>query len=195
MKTLLLLGGSRYIIPVIEVAHKLGVYVISCDYLPDNIAHRYSDEYWNISIIDKDAVLMAAEKNKIDGIMSFACDPGVVVAAYVAEQMGLPSPGPYTSIQILQNKGLFRSYLKENGFNVPLAKSYKSIELAMNEINLFHFPLMVKPTDSAGSKGVTRVDSIVDLRGCIEYALKFSHGNEFIIEEFIKQKGCSSDSN
>lgn len=55
MKKLLLLGGSRYLIPVIKKAHELGIYTITCDYLPDNIAHKYSDEYKNISIIDKEA--------------------------------------------------------------------------------------------------------------------------------------------
>ena len=54
MKKLMILGGSRYALPVIEAAHKLGIYVITCDYLPDNIAHKYSDEYCNISIIDKE---------------------------------------------------------------------------------------------------------------------------------------------
>ena len=81
MKKLLLLGGSRYLLPVIEVAHKLGLYVITCDYLPDNIAHKYSDEYINVSIIDKEKVLETAKANKIDGIMSFATDPGVTTAA------------------------------------------------------------------------------------------------------------------
>lgn len=57
MKKLLLLGGAQYLLPVIEEAHKLGLYVITCDYLPDNIAHKHSDEYCNVSIIDKDAVL------------------------------------------------------------------------------------------------------------------------------------------
>ena len=84
-KKLMLLGGLRYLIPVIEAAHKLGIYVITCDYLPDNIAHKYSDEYCNISILDKDAVLNAARRFQIDGIMSFAVDPGVVTAAYVAD--------------------------------------------------------------------------------------------------------------
>ena len=105
MKKLMLLGGSRYLLPVIECAHKLGLYVITCDYLPDNTAHKYSDEYCNISIIEKDAVLECAEKLKIDGIMSFACDPGVVTAAYVAEKMGLPFQGSYTTVSILQDKG------------------------------------------------------------------------------------------
>ena len=53
MKKIMILGGTRYAIPVIESAHKLGLYTITCDYLPDNIAHKYSDEYVNVSIIDK----------------------------------------------------------------------------------------------------------------------------------------------
>ena len=65
MKKLLLLGGSRYLLPVIEVAHKLGLYVITCDYLPDNIAHKYSDEYINVSIIDKEKVLETAKANNL----------------------------------------------------------------------------------------------------------------------------------
>ena len=71
MKKLMLLGGSRYALPVIKTAHDLGIYVITCDYLPDNIAHMFSDRYCNISIIDKEAVLKAAKELKIDGIMSF----------------------------------------------------------------------------------------------------------------------------
>lgn len=82
MKKLMILGGSRYAVPVIEAAHKLGLYVITCDYLPDNIAHKYSDEYCDVSIIDKEKTLEAAKKLHIDGIVSFACDPGVTTAAY-----------------------------------------------------------------------------------------------------------------
>ena len=108
MKKLLLLGGSSYLIPAIKAAQDLGVYVITCDYLPDNIAHKYSNEYHNVSIVDKEAVLKLARELKIDGIMSFATDPGVVVASHVATELGL-STSPYESIEILQNKGkIFR---------------------------------------------------------------------------------------
>ena len=193
MKKLLLLGGSRYIIPVIEAAHKLGCYVITCDYLPNNIAHQYSDEYHNVSIVDKDAVLELAKKLQIDGIMSFACDPGVVTAAYVAEKMGLPHSGSYESVSILQNKGRFRKFLAENGFNVPVAKGYKNIEDALKDVDIFNWPVIVKPTDSAGSKGVTRVEEPSKLKESIEYAISFSLGKEFIIEDFIEKKGYSSD--
>ncbi len=193
MKKLLLLGGSRYILPVIEAAHNLGYYVITCDYLPDNIAHKYSDEYCNVSIIDKEAVLEVAMRLKVDGVMSFACDPGVVTAAYVAEKMGLPHSGSYKSVSILQNKGLFRKFLADNGFNVPVAKSYTNVEDALKDIELFNWPIIVKPTDSAGSKGVTRVDAPSRLRESIEYALSFSHSDEFIIEDFLEKVGASSD--
>lgn len=193
MKKLMILGGARYALPVIEAAHKLGIYVITCDYLPDNIAHKYSDEYCNVSIIDKEKTLEAAKKLKIDGIMSFACDPGVITAAYVAEKMGLPNVGPYESVCILQNKGKFREFLKENNFTVPTAKCYKEMEAALNDIDKFNWPVIVKPTDSAGSKGVTRVDDKELLKESIEYALSYSHSSEFIIEDFITQKGYSSD--
>lgn len=194
MKKLMLLGGSRYLLPVIEAAHKLGLYVITCDYLPDNYAHKYADEYCNVSIIDMDAVLEASKKLEIDGIMSFACDPGVVTAAYVAEKMGLPSCGSYESVSILQNKGRFRRFLADNGFNVPTAKGYTSIDEALHDTALFHWPVIVKPVDSAGSKGVTRVDDPKKLEESIRYALSFSHCNEFIIEDFLEKVGHSSDS-
>ena len=193
MKKLMILGGSRYALPVIDAAKKLGIYTITADYLPDNIAHKYSDEYVNVSIIDKEATLEVAKKLNIDGIMSFGCDPGVITAAYVAEKMGLPNVGPYESVCILQNKGKFRQFLTEHGFTVPTAKGYKDVEEALNDAGMFHWPVIVKPTDSAGSKGVTRVNNPDELKKSIEYALSYSRSNEFIIEDFITQHGFSSD--
>ena len=89
MKTLLLLGGSAYLIPVIERAHEMGVRVVTCDFLPDNHAHAFADAYENASIIDERAVLAVARRHSIDGILSFATDPGVTVGARVAEALGL----------------------------------------------------------------------------------------------------------
>jgi len=192
MKKLMLLGGMRYLIPVIEEAHKLGVYVITADYLPENIAHKYSDEYCNVSIIDKEAVLKVAKELKIDGIMSFACDPGVTTAAYVAEKMGLPFNGSYESTSILQDKGKFRDFLSENGFNCPHAKSYNDVHDALKDVDYFTWPVIVKPVDSAGSKGVTKVEDKSELEESIKYALSFSHSKEFIVEDFLTFKGYHS---
>ena len=192
-KKLMLLGGLRYLLPVIKAAHEQGYYVITADYLPNNIAHKYSDEYCNVSIIDKEAVLKEAQRLQIDGIMSFACDPGVVAASYVQNKMGLPSFGPFESVEILQNKDKFRTFLAKNDFNVPMAKGFDSVEAAMEEIYWYPWPVIVKPTDAAGSKGVTRVEKAEDLRPALEYAMKHSISGHIIVEEFIDKQGCSSD--
>ncbi len=192
-KRLMLLGGIRYLLPVIDAAHKQGYYVITADYIPDNIAHKYSDEYVNVSIIDKEAVLRVAREKQIDGIMSFGVDPGVVSASYVQQQMGLPSFGPYESVEILQNKDKFRAFLTEHGFNVPKAKGYNNAEDAMADANQWEYPIIVKPTDAAGSKGVTRVDDAPHLKEAVEYAFEKSLSGHIIIEDFIEKQGCSSD--
>ena len=192
-KKLMLLGGIRYLLPVIKAAHEQGYYVITADYLPDNIAHKYSDEYVNVSIIDKEAVLKIAREKEIDGIMSFGVDPGVIAASYVQNQMGLPSFGPFESVVILQNKDKFRAFLRDNGFNVPWAFGFSSVEEALLNKTKFSYPLIVKPTDSAGSKGCTRVDDEKSLKPALEYAMKYSIGGNIIVEEFIEKKGCSSD--
>lgn len=192
----MLLGGIRYLLPAIEAAHRHGCHVITVDYLPDNIAHQYSDEYHNVSILDKEAVLHLAEELQIDGILSYAVDPGVMVASYVAECMGLPFTCSYESTCILQNKALFRHFLIDNGFNAPHARGYTSAEDALKDIAFFNWPVIVKPVDSAGSKGVTRVDNLKDLGKAIDHALEESHNGHFIIEDFLEKDGlsCGSES-
>jgi carbamoylphosphate synthase large subunit len=192
MKKLMLLGGLRYLIPLIEEAHKMGIYVITADYLPDNIAHKYSDEYCNVSIIDKEAVLAKARELKIDGILSHAVDPGVTTAAYVAEQMGLQFQCSYEAACILQDKSRFRKFLAEHGFNSPKAKGYDNAEEALKDVDYFSWPIIVKPVDSAGSKGVTKVENKTDLPKAIETALNASLSKNFVIEDFLDKVGAQS---
>lgn len=190
----MLLGGIRYLLPAIEAAHKHGIYVITVDYLPNNIAHKYSDEYHNVSILEKDKekVLALAKELKIDGILSYAVDPGVVAAAYVAEQMGLPFTCSYEAARILQDKSRFRQFLADNGFNAPHAKGYVNAEDAIKDVDYFNWPVIVKPVDSAGSKGVSRVDDPIDLPKAIAHALEESHNGHFIIEDFLELDGYQS---
>lgn len=107
MKKLLMLGGDSLLLPVIETAKAMGVYTITCDYLPDNIAHKYSDEYVNFSTTDKEGILEWAIKNHINGVITFT-DSGALTAAYVAENMGLPYQCSYKAASILQDKSKFR---------------------------------------------------------------------------------------
>ena len=191
-KKLMILGGSRFVIPLIEKAHQMGLFVITCDYLPHNVAHKYSDMYLNVSIIDKEAVLKKAIELNIDGITSFACDPGVVSAAYVAEKMGLANVGPYKSVVILQNKDKFRSFLKDNGFNVPWFFNFHTYKELLNKKALFTYPLIVKPIDSAGSKGVTKLNDNTLLKEAFNFAKSNSLSGHVIVEEFLENDGHSS---
>ena len=192
MKKLLILGGDHFTIPVVEAAHKQGYYVITCDYLPDNVAHKVSDEFINYSTTDKEGILEWAKNNPIDGVVTFT-DSGVVTTAYLQHHLGLPQIGPLESVKILQNKAKFRQFLIDNGFVAPKAKGFSRKEDALALKDFFTLPVMVKPVDAAGSKGVTKVSDWSELEAAIDWAIQFSFSGDFIIESFIEKKGCSSD--
>ena len=193
-KKLMLLGGIRYLLPVIKIAHDLGYCVITADYLPDNIAHKYSDEYVNVSIIDKEAVLRVAREKQIDGILSYGVDPGVVSAAYTAEKMGLPFQCSYKAACILQDKSLFRQFLQDNGFNCPKKADFKNLDDAIADVDTFEYPVIVKPVDSAGSKGVSKVEGKSAFEPACKYAFDNSLSGHIIVEQFLEAEGTPSGS-
>lgn len=190
MKKILLLGGSAQQVIAIETAKRLGYYTVLCDYLDDNPGQYAADKFYLVSTTDKDAVLEVAEKEKIDGVLAYASDPAAPTAAYVAEKMGLPG-SPYRSVEILCNKDKFRAFLAENGFCTPKAKGYEEIISAEQDLkdNKFNFPVIVKPVDSSGSKGVSRIDNIIEAKEKLEYAMSFSRGHKIIVEEFVEKYG------
>ena len=200
---LLLLGGLGYLRPVIEEARRLGFRVATLDYLPGNKAHRHSDLYFNASVTDKEGVLEIARANRVAGVMAFAVDPAVETAAYVCEKLGLPSAGSYESVKILQRKPLFRKFLEEHGFNVPLWIAFTDEECGCVDIGGIEdsmsrrgmgYPVMVKPADGAGSKGVTLARSGQELAGSVVKARGKSRGGGIIIEEYIEAEGAPSGS-
>lgn len=188
MKRILMLGGSMQQIPIIKRAKEMGLYVITCDYCPDNPGHKFADEYYNVSTTDLDAVLELAKRLDIDGIVAYASDPAAPTAAYVSEKLGLPG-NPYQSVKLLTEKDLFRKFLKEHGLNCPKAQGFTNYEDALAAIGDFRFPVMVKPVDSSGSKGVVKIYDVDELKDAVAEALSYSRGKRFIIEEFIVKKG------
>lgn len=124
----------------------------------------------------------------MDGVVCYASDPAVPTAAYVCENMRLVT-SPYRSVEILSNKDLFRKFLKENGFYVPKAEGYFDFAQAWKEASQFRFPVMVKPVDSSGSKGVTKIYNKEELKDSVRYALSFSRAKRFVIEEYVEKSG------
>lgn len=190
MKKLLLLGGSAQQIVAIETAKRLGYETVLCDFLPDNPGQYHADKFYMVSTTDKNAVLEVAEKEKINGILAYASDPAAPTAAYVAEKLGLPG-SPYESVNILCNKDQFRTFLAEHGFCTPKAKGYGNVASALDDIQtgVFRLPVIVKPVDSSGSKGVGRIDSCKEAHDALTYAMSFSREKRLIVEEYVDMFG------
>lgn len=185
MKKLLFLGGASSQLPAIQLAKDLGYFVITCDYLPQNPGHKISDKYYNISTIDSESVFKIAEMENIDGITSYASDPGAFTAALISERLGLIG-STSNAVDILTNKFKFRQFQKENNFKYP--EFIKGSELEdFKEIN--NYPGVLKPIDSSGSKGVKIINSKNDLIKHFEYSKSFSREGIVIYEQFIDRKG------
>jgi len=189
-KRLMILGASRAQLVAIEHAKSRNCYVIACDMNPESVGKNYVDEFHVISTIDLDAILQVAKESKIDGIMTYAADAAAPTVAYVGNKLGLPS-NPYESVRIMARKDLFRIFLQNNGFYVPISDVYKDWHEAKNDLKKFNFPLIVKPCDSAGSRGVTKIEddniSDDDFKNVFNKALSFSRAKNVVVEDFIQR--------
>lgn len=184
MKKILMLGGSIAQVIAIKKAKQMGHYVILCDYLEDNPGQEFADEFYLISTTNKDKVLELAKKKNINGIVAYASDPAAPTAAYVGNELGLPS-NPYQSVKILCRKDLFRNFLEEHKFNVPKSKSFNEYNEAYNYFKNIKKEMVVKPVDSSGSKGVSIINQNDELKSAFEEAKEKSHKNRVILEESI----------
>lgn len=183
-----MLGGSTSQICAIKKAQEMGHYVIICDYLPDNPGQYVADEFYQVSTTDKEAVLELAKDLNLDAVVCYASDPAAPTAAYVCEKLGFPT-NPYESVMILSNKDSFRKYLKENDFFVPEMGSYCDYNEMVADIAKFTFPVMVKPVDCSGSKGINKIYNESELKFAYEDAMKYSRCKRIIVEEYVQKKG------
>lgn len=189
MKKILLLGGSAQQLVAIKAAKELGYYTIVCDYLPNNPGQYEADKFYATSTTDIEAVYEIAKEEQINGILAYASDPAALPAAIVAEKLGLPT-NPAKSVEILGLKYPWRKFLHDNGFACPKFYPFNPqtpIDEIKNNIKNFTFPFVVKPTDSSGSKGVTRLDDWNGLEKAISRADEYSRNKVLLVEEFIQR--------
>lgn len=188
-KKILLLGGSAQQVPVIQKAKEMGLFTILLDYLPDNPGQYVADKWYQESTTDIEKVHEIAKKEKVNGILAYASDPAALPAAIVSERLGLPT-NPSKSVEILGVKHKFRQFLQENGFPSPKTFTFSptdSIEKIKKGILGLNFPIVVKPTDSSGSKGVSFIIGLDKLEEAIEIADQYSRNKILIAEEFIER--------
>lgn len=187
---LAIIGASYLQLPLVKKAREMNVESICFAWEEGAVCKEICDHFYPISIIDKDAILKVCQGIGIDGITTIASDTAVVTVNYVASRMGLIS-NPDQFSEITTNKFLMRQCFMDNG--VPSPK----FTLADNqhyEIMGFKFPLIVKPTDRSGSRGVEKILDPVQLEKAIVRAQKESFEHKAIIEEFVTGQEISVES-
>lgn len=185
MKKVLVIGAGLLQSFVIRKAKAMGFETLAVDANPDAVGFRYADKYEVINIVDEEACLAYARKEKVDGVLTAATEYGVLTAAHIAREMGLPGLD-YEVARLIKNKYRVRKCLYENQVDdtmpVYAVDQHTDIEALCKTIV---FPVMVKPCDGSGSRGVCRVDRAADFEKACLAAMDSSSTRCAAVEPFI----------
>ena len=182
---LLILNGSLSELPLIKKAKELGYYVITSGNAPELIGHRYADEYIPADYSDKEAILQLVKDNAIDRIVSPANDFGVISACYVAQTMGWPGHDTYQNALTLHHKDAFKMLIQEMGIRTPHSVVFHSKDEALDGIDDFNYPVIVKAVDLTGGKGIHRANNREEAIAAIENAYSISRSNNVVVEPYL----------
>ena len=189
MKKIMILGASILQLPAIIKAKEMGLEVIAVDMNPEAVGFDVPGVIKEvISTIDTPAILEAAKKYQIDGIMTLASDMPMQSVAVVSHEMGLVGISEDTALKAT-NKAFMRDALKENGVPVPLYYRVKGIDefkTAVNSIREAGYKCIVKPADNSGSRGVDLLAEDSNLDEAYKYTVEYSRGGEIVVEEYME---------
>lgn len=190
---MVLAGGNDQIALMEELRRffKGDVEIILVDMSDKVRAIPYADSFLQISTMDKEAVLKAAQKEKIDYILTACGDQPLSTMVYVATMMGLPTYLTEQDVRDLTNKRYMKDKMVQVG--IPTAKHIYINKTWDGKLPDWEFPLVVKPVDSNGSKGVKKVFSQADLEKSLKEAFQYSLSGDVIIEEFKQGEELSVD--
>ena len=176
-KRLLILGATRDECEIVNAAREMNVYTITTDNhlnWDDAPAKKISDEAWNISWADISALKEKAEQRKVDGVIAGFSEFRTSCAIRLSRLLGTPFYiQDEDQLAITRDKLLFKSICRK--YHVPVAKDYYvTSEMKQEDLDRIVYPVIVKPADNAGSRGIRFCSSKEDIVECIEYALSFS---------------------
>lgn len=194
MKKILIIGAGFLQDFVICKAKELGYETYTVDADPNAIGFKHADYHAIVNIIDEKACLEYAKKNSVDGVLTAATDYGVLTAAYIAREMGLPGL-KYEVALLIKNKYQVRKCLYENKVDDTEQAYEVNNDTNIGELSQkIAYPVMVKPCDGSGSRGASRVDNAEDLKKACEYAMDGSITHRAEIETFIIGKEYGAES-
>lgn len=180
------MGGGHADIPMIEAARAQGYFVITSGNRAEDLGHRYSDQTHLADFSSLPEMLGLARKLRVDAVCACCNDFSALSAAYVAEQLGLPGHDRYETALELHHKDRYRAFARRNGIASPLARSFDRPDDAKASLEQFTHPLIVKPVDLTGGKGVSRADNTEAACKAIDFAFAASRAKRVVVEEFIE---------
>lgn len=183
-KRILILGGSRHMVNVVETAKKRGFYTIVIDKEAGSPAKSYADKSYDISTAEIEEVTKLAKAEGIDGIFTAFEDVNTWHAQTLCEKLGLPFYATKEQLDICSNKDKFKEYCRS--YQVPVIEEYPFAGSMDDEtLAALDFPVIVKPVDSYASQGIMVCYNEEEVSAGYQKALGFSKSKKVIVERFI----------
>lgn len=185
-KKMLLLGGGHAEIPLIQAAQSLGWYVITTGNAREGLGHPYADKNVFADFSDKDAMLELAKSEGVTAVCSGCNDFALLSTVYVCEKLGLPGHDSYATSLEIHHKDKYRALATRLGIPTPRALVVRSVADFESAIAQLAFPIIVKPVDLTGGKGIHRATSADEARKAYKDACSRTRQDHIVVEEFVQ---------
>ncbi|MCB1141135.1 MAG: alpha-hydroxy-acid oxidizing protein [Leptospiraceae bacterium] len=194
-KTILIIGGGLLQCPIIETARQMKLRTVVADMNPDAPGFKISDFHIIMSTKDIEGMVREAKRfansNPIHAVITSGTDASMTVSA-VANSLGLPGIR-YVDAEAASNKIKMRKRLKEHGVPIPDFAEIWNIQDARDALEFLKFPLVMKPADNMGARGVIKVNNREELHQAFKHSKKYTPSGEMILEEYMEGPEVSVD--
>lgn len=185
VKRLLVLSAKESEVPFILLAKSMGYYVITTGNDPDQVGHKYADEYAPFDYSDYQGITNLARDLKVGGVFQGTSDNCALTAAYICDHLGLSGHDDFQTAEIIHRKDKFKEFAALHKIKSPLAKIFLSREEALSGGNDRRFPLIIKPNDLAGGQGISVARDQREYEESVEKAFNRSGAKRIVVEPYL----------
>lgn len=183
-KKILILGGSQAQYSAIKAAKLLNLKTVVCDINENPYCRKYADEFYRASTTNYNEINEVIKKTKPNGMTTIASDRPIPLLAKLSKEYSFNSIDEEPA-KIATNKELMRKCLKKHGISIPKFRVINDYDDLLNCKGYFDYPIIIKPVDNSGSRGVFKINSDDDLKCGYEYAKSNAITGVLLIEEMM----------
>lgn len=191
MKKIAVIGANSFQNPLILKAKEMGFETHVFAWKDGSIGERTADFFYPISIVERERILKECRKIKPEAIVSIGSDLAMLAVNYVAGELGLPC-NSMECTQVSTNKYEMRSAFAAAGLSVPQFKRV-DLDTSSEVLDDFSFPVIVKPTDRSGSRGITKLENQDGFSEAVSLAVACSFEKKAIVEEYLSGEEYSCE--